>query len=299
MIRIGTRTSPLALAQTQIVIDALKKHHGDLEKIEIITMETQGDKILNKALSEFGGKGLFTAELEECLLNGSIDCAVHSFKDMPSTLHELLEIAATVEREDPRDAFLSIHYKSLKDLPEGSLVGTSSLRRSTFISKFYPHLQVKLLRGNVGTRIQKLENGEYDGIILAFAGLKRINALNHIKEILSVDTFIPAPAQGVLCVEVLKSNSKIKKLLSPIHHEETFFIASMERLFLSLLDGSCKTPIASFLEKTSDDFYDFWYMAENSQKEAVSQFILKIAKEDVASRIENLALTLKKNSDAA
>ena len=291
MIKIGTRTSPLALAQTHIVIKELEKIYKD--PIEIVSMETQGDRILNQSLSEFGGKGLFTKELEEALLEGRIDCAVHSLKDMSTLISKDLEIAAVLEREDPRDAFLSPHYQSLEDLPHGAVVGTASLRRQAFIAHYYPHLKSQLIRGNVGTRIEKMKEGPFDGIILALAGLKRLKIEDQIKQILEIHHFIPAPAQGILAVECLKNNKKIKELLSSINHGPTLFASQMERLFLSTLEGSCKTPLAAFL-KPGEQAYDFWYMSVSKEETFTYGALKGIKPQDLPLRIQKLALELKK-----
>lgn len=258
IIRIGTRGSKLAMVQTTMVADALRRAHPDLV-IEIKEILTSGDwkpEHGETRLAEAaGGKGLFAKEIERALLDGVIDCGVHSLKDMPSFLPEGLEISHVLEREDPRDAFLSHRYDSLADMPAGSVIGTSALRRQAFLLAKYPHLKVIPLRGNVPTRIEKMKSGQADGIILACAGLKRLGLESEIKEFLSEGEFLPGAAQGVIGIEVRSDDTETKNLLSPLGDYETMLIVSSERAALQVLDGSCRTPVGSYATRDGDQMH--------------------------------------------
>ncbi len=243
--RIGTRGSALALAQASETRARLMAAHGLPEEafhIEIIT--TSGDRILDRPLAEAGGKGLFTKEIEEALLDGRIDIAVHSSKDMPTRLPEGLEISAFLEREDVRDAFIGRAASRLLDLPEGATVGSSSLRRQALIRRQRPDLNVETFRGNVQSRLRKLNEGQVDGTLLALAGLKRLVLADVVTELLPVERFPPAPGQGAICIENRIGDRRAEKLLAPIRHRETGQALACERAFLAALDGSCRTPIA-------------------------------------------------------
>lgn len=243
--RIGTRGSPLALAQAHEVRDRLMAAHDlDADMFEIVVLSTQGDRIVDRSLAAIGGKGLFTAEIEERLTSGDLDFAVHSSKDMPTKLPDGLELAAYLPREDTRDVFIGRTAKRLMDLPPGSVVGTASLRRQALVRKLRPDLEVKIFRGQVDTRLRKLAEGEADATLLAYAGLKRLGKPEVATEILDPDIFPPAPAQGAICVEARSGDERIAALLAPINHAPTFAAVTCERAFLEALDGSCRTPIA-------------------------------------------------------
>ena len=245
VLRIGTRGSALALAQASETRARLMRAHGLPEEafaIEAIT--TSGDRIQDRPLSEAGGKGLFTKELEEALLDGRVDIAVHSSKDMPTVLPEGLELRAFLPREDPRDAFIGRGIKRLADLPEGAVVGSSSLRRQALLKRMRPDLEVVTFRGNVQTRLRKLGEGRAEGTILALAGLRRLGLAEVASEILPLDTFPPAPGQGAICVESRIGDERVMALLAAIDHRPTHAALSCERAFLATLDGSCRTPIA-------------------------------------------------------
>ena len=245
VLRIGTRGSALALAQASETRARLMRAHGLPEEafaIEAIT--TSGDRIQDRPLSEAGGKGLFTKELEEALLDGRVDIAVHSSKDMPTVLPEGLELRAFLPREDPRDAFIGRGIKRLADLPEGAVVGSSSLRRQALLKRMRPDLEVVTFRGNVQTRLRKLGEGRAEGTILALAGLRRLGLAEVASEILPLDTFPPAPGQGAICVESRIGDERVMALLAAIDHGPTHAALSCERAFLATLDGSCRTPIA-------------------------------------------------------
>lgn len=246
-VRIGTRGSPLALAQAYQTRDRLKEAFPDLREegaIDIVIIKTTGDKILNQPLADIGGKGLFTKEIDDALLGGRIDIAVHSMKDVPTYLPEGTILPCNLPREDVRDAFISPHAASLADLPEGAVVGSASLRRQSQILHKYPHLQVVNFRGNVQTRIRKLSEGSVKATLLALAGLKRLNMTEHITAILSTEEMLPAIAQGAIGIACRTDDEKSKEYLAALNHEDTRLAVAAERAFLSTLDGSCRTPIA-------------------------------------------------------
>jgi hydroxymethylbilane synthase len=245
-LKIGTRGSPLALAQAQILVDALRVHHPDLAA-EVIVIVTTGDRVQDRPLSEAGGKGLFTKEIEDALLAGTIDCAVHSMKDMPTQLPEGLIIPCLLPREDPRDAFFSLKASTLAELPPGAVVGTSSLRRQAIVLAQRPDLKVAVLRGNVGTRLKKLEAGVVDATLLAVAGLKRLGQGHLIKNILEPEEMLPAVAQGAIGIETRADNTRVRELLATVNCPVTELRVSAERAFLEVMDGSCKTPLAALM----------------------------------------------------
>lgn len=243
-LRIGTRGSALALAQAHETRDRLMAaHQMPGEAFEIVVLKTSGDKIQDRPLSEVGGKGLFTKELEDALLEGSIDIAVHSSKDMPTVLPDGLDITAFLRREDVRDAFLSPKAKTLLDLPHGSVVGSSSLRRQAMIKRLRPDIDVVMYRGNLQTRLRKLAEGQVDATLLAAAGLRRLGLEKEITSLLDVGTFVPAVGQGAICIETRVGDTDILEKIAVIHDEETQIRLDAERSFLGVLDGSCRTPI--------------------------------------------------------
>lgn len=248
LLRIGTRGSPLALAQADELKRRLAAVHASLaapSAIDIVAIRTSGDRAGERPLAEEGGKGLFTKEIEEALFDGRIDVAVHSMKDMLATLPKGLAIAACLPREDPRDALVSPRAKSLAALAKGARLGTASLRRKALALHARPDLKIVPLRGNVGTRLAKLEAGDADATILAVAGLKRLGLADKITATLPPDEMLPAPAQGILAIEVRSDNGRARDLLAPLDHVETSVCAAAERAFLAALDGSCRTPIAA------------------------------------------------------
>jgi len=243
-IRIGTRGSPLALAQARMVRDALMARWPG--ESEIATIRTSGDRIQDRPLSEAGGKGLFTKEIEEALLAGSIDLAVHSAKDMPTVLPDGLMLAACLPREDVRDAFISRKAKSLRELPHGAVVGTASLRRQAMVKRLRPDVSTAVLRGNVETRLRKLEAGEVDATLLALAGLKRLGLADKATALLDAQEFLPAVGQGAITIEARTGDARTRALLAKIDHADTSVTLACERAFLAVLDGSCRTPIAGY-----------------------------------------------------
>ncbi len=254
--RIGTRGSPLALAQAHETRDRLVKAHGLApEMFEIVPITTKGDRIADRALSEVGGKGLFTEELETKLLSGDLDFAVHSSKDMATKLPDGLHLSAFLPREDVRDAFIGRAAPKLIELPHGATVGSASLRRQALIRRVRPDLNVILFRGAVATRLRKLEDGLADATLLAFAGLKRLDMADVPTELLETKDFLPAPAQGAIGIESRNGDTRIDELLAAINHGPTYDAVSCERAFLSVLDGSCRTPIAGYAMCNGDELH--------------------------------------------
>ena len=245
ILKIATRQSPLALWQAEHIRARLEAMHADL-KVELVTFVTQGDKILDTPLAKIGGKGLFVKELEEALLDGRADLAVHSMKDVPMALPEGLTLAVICEREDPLDAFVSNTYNSFAELPHGAKVGTSSLRRKCQILKQRPDLEIVDLRGNVGTRLSKLDAGLYDAIILASAGLKRLGLADRIRHTLQLEISLPAVGQGALGLECRATDQAVLDLILPLLHDETDICVRAERAFNAYLEGGCQVPIAGY-----------------------------------------------------
>ncbi|CAD7023155.1 hydroxymethylbilane synthase [Pseudorhizobium halotolerans] len=245
--RIGTRGSPLALAQAAETRARLMAAH-DLpeEMFEIVVLSTTGDRVTDRPLSEIGGKGLFTLELEEQLSSGELDFAVHSSKDMPTVLPDGLHISAYLPREDIRDALIGRTAPSLTALPDGATVGTASLRRQALVRRTRPDIQVTIFRGSVGTRLRKLDEGHVDATLLAFAGLKRLAREEVVTELLDPERFPPAPAQGAICIESRIGDKRVDTLLEAVNDRPTYDAVSCERAFLMALDGSCRTPIAGY-----------------------------------------------------
>ncbi|MEO1889943.1 MAG: hydroxymethylbilane synthase [Cycloclasticus sp.] len=243
LIRIATRRSPLALWQAEHVAAKLKLHHPHLN-IELVKMITQGDKILDTPLAKIGGKGLFVKELEQGMLKGDADIAVHSMKDVPAQLPDGLEIGAILEREDPRDAFVSNQFDTIDALPQGAVVGTSSLRRQCQLLQMRPDLRIKSLRGNVNTRLQKLDDGEYDAIILAAAGLIRLGFEARIKTALPVSTMLAAIGQGAIGIECRTGDNATRQLIECLHDSTTAIRITAERAMNFKLEGGCQAPIA-------------------------------------------------------
>ncbi len=250
-IRIATRESQLALWQAHEVSRLLAKHHPHCD-VEIIGMTTQGDQFLQASLASAGGKGLFVKELEQCLLNNDADIAVHSMKDVPYQLPPSLGIHAILEREDPRDAFVSNNYTRLADLPSNAVVGTSSTRRECQLRAQRPDLTIMPLRGNVNTRLRKLDDGEYDAIILACAGLKRLGFEARIADYIDIDNSVPAIGQGAIGIECRDDDANTRALLLPLHHETTAVSVSAERQVSTALAANCHLPIAAHAQQAGD-----------------------------------------------
>jgi len=247
ILRIATRKSPLALWQANHVRDALLARNPGLE-VELVTMTTQGDKILDTPLAKVGGKGLFVKELETGMLEGRADLAVHSMKDVPVAFPEGLGLAAVLPREDPRDALISNEYSSIEALPQEARVGTSSLRRQCQLRRIRPDLQVLDLRGNVNTRLAKLDNGDYDAILLAAAGIKRMGWEERISELLAPEQFIPAIGQGAIGIEIRLDDARVRDMIEALNDGQTAIRIRTERALNEALQGGCQVPIAGYSE---------------------------------------------------
>jgi len=245
----------MALRQAALVRDRLVATHPDLAPpgaVEIVTIRTTGDRVQDRRLAEIGGKGLFTKEIEEALLAGRIDLAVHSLKDVETWLPDGIEIACVLPRDDPRDAFLSAKAPSLSGLPKGASIGTASLRRQAQLLRLRPDLKIVPIRGNVNTRIRKLDAGEVDGLVLALCGLERLGEARLVTEILSPEIMLPAVGQGALAIECRAGDDRLGRLLEPLHDPGSAACVGAERAMLAALDGSCRTPIAALAELDGD-----------------------------------------------
>lgn len=250
---VGSRKSKLAMTQSQQFIDKLKEKHPDLD-VEIKEIVTKGDKIIDVQLSKVGGKGLFVKEIQQALFNHEIDFAIHSLKDVPSELPDELTLGCIPERENPFDAYIANNHVKLADLKPGSIVGTSSLRRGAQLLAKYPHLEIKWIRGNIDTRLNKLETEDFDAIILAAAGLKRMGWSDDIvTEYLQEDTMVPAIGQGALGIECRSDDQELLDILKSVHDENVETCVTCERTFLNEMDGSCKVPIAGYATLENDE----------------------------------------------
>jgi len=253
-LRIGTRGSLLALAQAKLVQSKLAKFHSvDTKDIHIEVIKTSGDIIQDRPLSEVGGKGLFTKEIELALLENRVDIGVHSSKDVATQLPDGLGLYAFLQREDVRDAFVSLKYKSLEDLPEGAVLGTSSLRRAAQMLRARPDLKIVEFRGNVQTRMKKLGDGVADATLLAYAGLRRLGQTHIAKQLIDPNVFMPAPAQGAIGIETRKDDTRTRDLIAQLNHAGTAAALVAERHYLHGLDGSCRTPIGAYTEIDGND----------------------------------------------
>lgn len=257
IVRIATRKSPLALWQAEFVKAELERLHAGLQ-VELLAMTTKGDKILDAPLAKVGGKGLFVKELEAAMLEQRADIAVHSMKDVPMEFPQGLMLSTICQREDPRDAFVSNAYASLEGLPEGSRVGTSSLRRQCQLKAYRPDLQILDLRGNVNTRLRKLDEGEYDAIILASAGLLRLEMADRIRQRIPVEASLPAGGQGAVGIEIRSDDQRLKELLAPLHHAESADCVLAERAMNRRLEGGCQVPIACFAVLEGEQQDQLW-----------------------------------------
>lgn len=254
LLRIATRTSPLALWQAEEVKRQLINLHPDLT-VELVGMKTKGDKILDTPLAKIGGKGLFVKELEVGMLEDRADIAVHSMKDVPMDFPDGLHLAVIMEREDPRDAFVSNTYSSMADLPEDACIGTSSLRRQSQLMAKHPNFTIKPLRGNVNTRLGKLDAGEFDAIVLASSGLKRLGFGERIKEDIEPEQSLPAMGQGALGIECRSDDAEIHDLLAPLIHQETTWRVTAERALNKRLNGGCQVPVAGYAVLNGDQIH--------------------------------------------
>lgn len=289
ILKIATRQSPLALWQAEYIRARLQELHPDLT-VELVKFVTQGDKILDTPLAKIGGKGLFVKELEAALLDGRADLAVHSMKDVPMALPEGLTLAVICEREDPLDAFVSNQFEKFADLPQGAKVGTSSLRRKSQILKQRPDLQIIDLRGNVGTRLGKLDDGQYDAIILASAGLKRLGLSERIRHCLTPDISLPAVGQGALGLECRAADNEVLALIQPLLHQETDVCVRAERAFNAYLEGGCQVPIAGYATLQNGQIH-----IEGRVGSADGQTLLRAELTDEASNAQQLGENLARN----
>ena len=289
LLKIATRQSPLALWQAEHIKSRLEQQHPDLT-VELVTFVTQGDKILDTPLAKIGGKGLFVKELEAALLDGRADLAVHSMKDVPMQLPEGLSLPIICEREDPFDAFVSSSYANFADLPQGAKVGTSSLRRKCQILKARPDLQIIDLRGNVGTRLSKLDAGLYDAIILASAGLKRLGLTDRIRHTLPADLSLPAVGQGALGLECRSDDQRVLDLIDFLQHPQTSACVRAERAFNAYLEGGCQVPIAAFAQLNGDQL-----SIEGRVGEPTGQQLLVATQQGHQDQAEELGVALAKD----
>jgi hydroxymethylbilane synthase len=296
VLKIGTRGSPLALAQAHEVRDRLVKANGlGPAQIEITVIRTSGDVIQDRPLAEAGGKGLFTKEIEEALLAGTIDLAVHSSKDVPTILPAGLTLASFLPREDPRDAFIGRAVKTWRELPQGAKLGTSSPRRQAWVKHMRPDLAVVNLRGNVETRLRKLKAGEADGTLLAVAGLKRLGLLEAATMILDIDEFLPAAGQGAIGIETRTGDARTRALVAAINDADTETALIAERSFLAVLDGTCRTPIAGHARIDGDSIH-FRGMIARTDGSEVLETTRRGRRADAAALGEDAGRELKRRA---
>jgi hydroxymethylbilane synthase len=285
-LRLGTRKSALALAQSNWVKEEIETHWPEVD-IDLIKFTTKGDKILDVPLAKVGGKGLFVKEIEDALLRKDADIAVHSLKDVPSDLPEGLEVTIFPSREDPRDALISRAKLRLEELPEGARVGTSSLRRIAQLKNVRPDLEVASLRGNIDTRLRKLDEGQYDAIILAAAGLRRLGLGKRIIQLLEPEVMLPAVGQGALGIEFRSMDTEVRQILASIHHEETSICVRAERAFLFKLEGGCQVPLGAFAQLKGETL-EFEGMVGNE----TGTNIIRMKKQGTADQPEGLGIIL-------
>jgi len=296
-IRIGTRKSKLALAQSNWVADELKKISPDL-KVEFVKITTKGDKILDVPLAKVGGKGLFVKEIEEALLRKDIDIAIHSLKDVPTQLPEGLEVSVFPKREDFRDALISRDGKGLKDLDKGAKIGTSSLRRQAQIRAFRRDINIESLRGNLDTRLKKLDEGLYDAIVVAAAGLNRLGLSDRVTELISPDIILPAIGQGALGIELRSDDEEVKKILSSIHDEKTSICVRAERAFLLRLEGGCQVPIGALCRFVNEKEISLEGLVADEMGNKIIRELLVGSSSNPENLGESLAeIVLKKGAD--
>lgn len=296
IVRIATRKSPLAMWQAEEVARQLKQRHSDIE-IEFIKMTTKGDKILDAPLAKIGGKGLFVKELEQGMLDGDADIAVHSMKDVPMEFPPGLHLPIIMQREDPRDAFVSNQYASLSDLPENAKIGTSSLRRQLQIKATMPNAEMLDLRGNVNSRLQKLDDGQYDAIILASAGLIRLGFAERIRSNIAPEQSLPAIGQGAVGIECRENDTRIMDLLAPLDHPHTHTRLAAERAMNQRLNGGCQVPIAGFAILDKDEIYLRGLVGRPDGSEVVRNEIRGPAKDAAALGIELAEKLLAQGAD--
>jgi hydroxymethylbilane synthase len=298
-LRIGTRGSPLARVQTDYVKTLLAAANGlDPNDLEIVIIRTTGDAIRDRPLADLGGKGLFTKEIEEALLAGTIDLAVHSAKDVPTFLPDGLTLAAYPQREDPRDVFVSRNAETLAAIPAGALLGTASVRREALLRRLRPDIEVKLLRGNVQTRLDRVSNGEFHGTVLALAGLKRLGLAAQATEVLDPENFPPSVAQGAIAIEIRAADDSTHAMVAAIAHAETSIALAAERAFLGELDGSCRTPIAGHARLVDGRLHFYGMLISHDGRECV-ETRREGAPEDAARIGREAGIELKQRAPAS
>ncbi|HBF35352.1 TPA: hydroxymethylbilane synthase [Candidatus Sumerlaeota bacterium] len=285
-LKIGTRGSPLALWQAEWVREQLQAVHPEIQ-IELVTIRTQGDLVLDTPLPLIGGKGLFTSEIERALRNGEIDLAVHSLKDLPTSGCEGLELAAICERADPRDALIARGANLLRDLPEGATVATGSMRRAAQVLHLRPDLRIAPLRGNVGTRLRKFDESEWDAMLLAHAGLERLGMESRISAILEPAEILPAPSQGAIAVQIHAEAHRVRMIVSVLDHLETRQAVTAERAFLQKLEGGCQAPIAALAAIEND-----WLTLDGLIASPDGKVLLRDRAEGNPHNAENIGQTL-------
>lgn len=291
IIKIGTRGSKLALYQANRLKAELQEKFPEAQ-IEIIIIKTKGDKILDVALSKIGDKGLFTKEIETALIEGTIDMAVHSLKDLPTVLPEGLVLGGVLERGEFRDALVSLTGKTLADLTSDDVIATSSLRRKAQLLKVNPNFNIIDIRGNVNTRIEKMKNGYCTAMVMAAAGLQRLGYDEYISEILDVDSVIPATAQGIIAIETRENNERINGFITEINHEQSYLAALAERKFLNTLEGGCQIPVGCYTEFTDNDFKITGFISMPDGSDLI-EGSLSGKKEDAESIAKELALSFQ------
>lgn len=297
VLRIGTRGSKLALIQAEYVKGLLVKHYPDIA-FEIIPISTSGDRIQDKPLYDIGGKGLFLKEIEEALLKGSIDIAVHSLKDVPGVIDERFSLACMLPRAAPQDVLISYHYKTINDLPDQALVGTSSPRRAALIRHHKPNITIVPIRGNVQTRIGKLDVQSLDAIILAKAGIDRLELLNEqTMHVLPCDTFTPAVGQGTIAIEILKEHHELVDILAPLNDPKNFICGTAERLFLAAFEtGSCRTPIAAHAYFIDDDHVHFTGLIASPQGNRLLKETITCHYDHITDQVTSMVASFKVQS---
>ena len=295
---IGTRGSPLALAQAHEVQERLSDKLGwEKDRLPLQVIKTSGDLIQDRSLTDAGGKGLFTRELDIALIDQNIDLAVHSAKDLPSCFPDGIRFGGCLPREDVRDAFISLKYKSLEDLPQNAVIGSASLRRQALLTMKRPDLKVTLLRGNVETRLRKLQEGLFDGTLLAVAGLKRLGFMHHATQILETDQFLPAVGQGAIALSLRTDDLWLEKQLEQIIEPLTTAAVQMERAFLEVLDGSCRMPIAGYARLVDNRFHFTGQILRPDGSECLSSERICLL-EDAVKTGRDAGLELKKRMPA-
>ncbi|RMD89131.1 MAG: hydroxymethylbilane synthase [Calditrichaeota bacterium] len=291
IIRVGTRRSALAIVQTEWVIEQLKRFHPQL-KTAIVEVVTKGDRFLQTSLDKIEGKGVFVKEIEEMLLSGEIDLAVHSMKDLPTELPDGLTIGAIPRRADPHDVLITPLNKNLNELPAGIRVGTSSLRRKAQLLAFRPDLNIVDIRGNLDTRLRKVEKGDYDAVVLAAAGLARMGWLSRVQEYLQYEIMLPAPGQGALAIEIRAEDTSIRELMKPIHDPLTAMAVQVERHALTVMGGGCHTPFAALCQIQNEQAAIYMFMSD-PQGQIFLREKISGKVEEAVQMAEQLALNFK------